>query len=443
MSALADIFSQLQSSTLKMVKKNVTVSNFKAGLNKLDIGSRESFFNDVIFSEAAEDESFNSVWEKLQTYWSFLNITLLEHIIYEFGDEPLQFSLEDYVEKLMEFQCKIHLHDFVECSTPLSTTALTDEFTKLAVKLNRCRMEFKLDDLDEIMENVADKFEIPKFFLILKDVEISGDITTTWAVPSIIAASIREIIAKTDLRLFCKRHKITSLIIASEEYKYSTANIVTEVSKWCQEIKFSLPSTMTQLYTAYACKLMTHHLKEQGNACIIHSLEEIPADIHPHFLKLCKIAWESTVANCNCSDVAGDTLGLIQTVKGKGGQLTYFSHQTLQEFLSAYHIAQLPLKEQEDVVQNLIKSGDLKVVVKFYFGLTKHHEFTSRMISEFLKSDCGDLIAGHQWSCETSTSKAALLGFKPLSSATVPEQVYLNIILSGFSNLVMQHSLGT
>ena len=175
-----------------------------------------------------------------------------------------------------------------------------------------------------------------------------------------------------------------------------TADIVAEVFQWSRDTESTPPTTMTQLYTAFTCKLLMQHLsshKEEGSKSgKIRSLEEVPADMKGRLLEMCRMAWEGIVEQqlTFSSDVAGgDTLGLMHGVRelygGEDGQLSYhFIHLTLQEFLSAYHITQLPLDKQEQVIREHVRTGHLNRVVRFYFGLTKHNHFTTGMISEHL-----------------------------------------------------------
>ena len=129
-----------------------------------------------------------------------------------------------------------------------------------------------------------------------------------------------------------------------------TANIVAEVFQWSRDTESTPPTTMTQLYTAFTCKLIMQHLsshKEENKK--IRSLEEVPADMKGRLLEMCRLTWEGIVEQqltFSSDVVGGDTLGLMHGVRelygGEDGQLSYhFIHLTLQEFLSAYHITQL------------------------------------------------------------------------------------------------------
>ena len=183
--------------------------------------------------------------------------------------------------------------------------------------------------------------------------------------------------------------------IKAAMYTPVTADIVAEVFQWSRDNESTPPTTMTQLYTAFTCKLLMQHLsghKEGNKSGKIRSLEEVPADMKGRLLDMCKLAWEGIVEQQLTFDsdvVGGDTLGLMQGVRelygGEDGQLSYhFIHLTVQEFLSAYHITQLPPDKQEQVIREHVRTGHLNRVVMFYFGLTKPNHFTIGMISEQL-----------------------------------------------------------
>ena len=183
-----------------------------------------------------------------------------------------------------------------------------------------------------------------------------------------------------------------------------TANIVAEVFQFSRDTESLPPTTMTKLYTAYTCKLLMEHLsRKMADGKKSHKilfLEDVPPDVERELEAICQLAWDGIVEQkltFTSDAVSVDTLGLMHAVKelhrGEDGQFSYhFIHLTLQEFLSAYHISQLPLDRQQQVIQDHVKVGHLKTVVRFYFGLCKHNDFTSSMISnsisQFESSSC-------------------------------------------------------
>ena len=151
------------------------------------------------------------------------------------------------------------------------------------------------------------------------------------------------------------------------------------------------------------------------------SLEEVAAERKGGFLKMCRLAWEGiikqqlTFSSDVVSALGGDTLGLMHKVRelhgGEDGQFSYhFIHLTLQEFLSAYHITQLPQDKQDQVIQEHIEIGHLNMVVRFYFGLTQPNHFTSAMISEHLFDDDDEQATAYHWLFEAGDGVPEELG---------------------------------
>ena len=199
-----------------------------------------------------------------------------------------------------------------------------------------------------------------------------------------------------------------------------TADIVAEVFQWSQDTESPPPRTTTQLYEALTCKFLSGKVEGQNPGRMM-ALEEVAAERKGGLLKICRLAWEGIIKQqlTFSSDVVaalgGDTLGLTHKVRelygGEDGQLSYhFIHITLQEFLSAYHITQLPQDKQEQVIREHIEIGHLNMVVRFYFGLTQPNHFTSAMISEHLSYDNEQATAYH-WLFEAGDGVPEELGW--------------------------------
>ena len=202
-----------------------------------------------------------------------------------------------------------------------------------------------------------------------------------------------------------------------------TANIVTDVFQWSQEMESTPPTTVTRLYTAYTCNLLMQHFSGHNAHGIqswkIGSLEDLPPDVHQQLLALSKLAWEGIMKQqltFSSGDIGGVTLGLMESVKElyrrQDAEHSYhFIHLTLQEFLAAYHITQLPLHTQQQLIREHVKVGHLSVVMKFYFGLSKFNTFTSEMVREHISDD--ESAAAYHWMYEAGDTEAVsnLLAF--------------------------------
>ena len=200
----------------------------------------------------------------------------------------------------------------------------------------------------------------------------------------------------------------------------ATANIVAEVFQWSQDTESPPPRTTTQLYTTLTCKLLSGKAEGQKPGRM-GSLEEVAAERKGGFLKMCRLAWEGiikqqlTFSSDVVSALGGDTLGLTHKVRelhgGEDGQFSHhFIHLTLQEFLSAYHITQLPQDKQDQVIREHIEISHLNMVVRFYFGLTQPYHFTSAMISEHLFDDDDEQATAYHWLFEAGGGVPEELG---------------------------------
>ena len=191
-----------------------------------------------------------------------------------------------------------------------------------------------------------------------------------------------------------------------------TANIITEVFQWRRDTKSPLPTTMTQLYTSYTCKLLTQHFfsgeAHSQQSQKIRTLEELPPDMQQQLQTISRVAWEGILKQqlTFSGHAVKESLGLMLTTgelySEEDSQVSrHFIHLTLQEFLAAYHmhISQLKQEEQQETIEHYTHINHLKVVVKFYFGLSEDDHVLS-IITKYLAKR-GD-VSPYQWMFETS-----------------------------------------
>ena len=135
-----------------------------------------------------------------------------------------------------------------------------------------------------------------------------------------------------------------------------------------------IPSTMTELYTAFSLTLLIRYHGDQGKKIRkVASFEDLPSTVYQKFLAICELASEGINNNQQLifTDLPDDfeTLGFMQSVPelhfSSGVSMSYnFLHLTIQEFLAAYHLSLQPAE-----VQATRKVGES--VARFLAGLTK------------------------------------------------------------------------
>ena len=139
-----------------------------------------------------------------------------------------------------------------------------------------------------------------------------------------------------------------------------------------------VPHTQTQLYTKLSRCLLRRYLKEKEHPLaskLPDNLEDLPhdSDLYWQLVKVGKLAFNGTLRKQvifkqlpeGCSD-----LGLLvkHTALYTGEESTTYNffHLTLQEYMSAFYISQLPANEQRTLF-----STSMDVVWRFVAGLTK------------------------------------------------------------------------
>ena len=188
--------------------------------------------------------------------------------------------------------------------------------------------------------------------------------------------------------------------IRAAMYTPVTAKMLAEVFAWSQLTESPPPTTMTELFTTFTLKtlvgfLSTHPLYRKQQLKVT-AFSDLPPDVYKQFLGLCRTAYEGIlnrqqlVFSASHLPTGFSSLGLMQEVpqvytRGKASSY-HFTHLTLQEFLSAVHISQLPAGEQTKLIEDHLVSGHFKMTLRFVAGLTKLANLTPE-ITRTLRED--------------------------------------------------------
>ena len=168
-------------------------------------------------------------------------------------------------------------------------------------------------------------------------------------------------------------------------YTPITANMVAEVFTWNQHFVSPPPTTNTELFTAFTLKTLVDHLSTHPvyhkQQLKLTTFSDLPTDVYKQFQDLCRMAYEGILNRQQLVFSAAHlptgfaSLGLMQEVRqlyAEGRASSYhFIHLTLQEYLAAVHISQLPAHEQTRLFQEHVNSGHFKMTMRFLAGHTK------------------------------------------------------------------------
>ncbi len=177
-----------------VLEQDLEPSVFKERVSRLspDLQAEHNTFIDNLFDRIPPTATVTDIWRKLNGYWSYLNYSLLEHIIEEFGIQDLEQRLKTFVSRLETFKRSTKLSDFVRnCRRIHSHLPSADEWKKLVVKTNRNWSTCTLKDVEKYMWMLISKFFIRAEFEVFFKEATKGCVCITWLVTPSAASKIR------------------------------------------------------------------------------------------------------------------------------------------------------------------------------------------------------------------------------------------------------------
>ena len=196
----------------------------------------------------------------------------------------------------------------------------------------------------------------------------------------------------------------------------NSATVLEIYTKAKRSIGTPVPRTITQLYNELCLMLLRKHLVENNDPLAHHlrgRLEGVPDTLRKKVLKLGKLALEGALKQQITFEQLPDgcvDLGFMNVSTelycGMPSVVSYsFLHLTLQEFLAAFYVSQLPGVEQKLIfIENrlinykrsvpsfLNQSAHLDVLWRFMAGLTEFKHIGWKLINQatelFIKPHC-------------------------------------------------------
>ena len=174
-------------------------------------------------------------------------------------------------------------------------------------------------------------------------------------------------------------------VIRAAMYTPVTAKMAAEVFTRSLHTESPPPTTMTELFTEFTLKTLVDHLSTHPvyhkQQLKVTTFSDLPTDVYKQFQVLCRMAYEGILNRQQLVFSAAHLptgfapLGLMQEVpqlytEGRASSY-HFIHLTLQEYLAAVHISQLPTREQTRLLQEHVNSGHFKMTMRFLAGRTK------------------------------------------------------------------------
>ena len=171
-------------------EKRITVTQFRRKLMIMPSSIKSEHKNFILsnYSLFEEAKSIESIFKYLSFYLSFIDFSLLEHIIEQFGSDSLKRDMSSYAEDMRHFRINTPVSEAL--SYLPKTSDAPAGYSRLTVKIDFDVQTATLEDVETYRKRFASDFLLSQLALSLFDLQESS-LLVTWLVPAAVGAMIK------------------------------------------------------------------------------------------------------------------------------------------------------------------------------------------------------------------------------------------------------------
>ena len=165
-----------------------------------------------------KEESISQLFLHLNPLFTFIDYTLLEYIIKQFGSVTLKQKMQSYSHEIQNFMNQTtiqQLIDYWPCNEESAPNV-----SKMIAKIKKDPRQCKLSELDALRKKMCISMRLSDIICTIVRVSSSQSFIVVWRLPSILAQNVIESIHEIDKKFF-KLEGIDSVSIDNEQvYPY-------------------------------------------------------------------------------------------------------------------------------------------------------------------------------------------------------------------------------
>lgn len=142
------------------------------------------------------DTTLGVIFCRLNRYWNYLNYSLLEHVVKEYGGEGLKQEMQGYVTDVQLFQKMTTLHVFKQIYKKHLRDEIPKDFRKIISEHHENWSNLTLDKVEEFRQKLVSNYKLPEFALVCLKVA-SGSVVIVWLIPSSFVATLKDDVRKS------------------------------------------------------------------------------------------------------------------------------------------------------------------------------------------------------------------------------------------------------
>ena len=223
-------FENLQEQTQsELAAKKVTIEAFLKSLPKMPFSIKAEHKqylekNYRIFKSA---DSIDDIFFLLSLYISFIDYSLLEHIIKHFGSPELNDKMRQYALDMEQFRKKTTVSAIIPHLS--GRPEPPPDYIKMKIGLDFDANECTLEELEQIRVELGREFSLSKYVFFLRQLNMSS-IVVICLIPTEFAGRLKEHARQTSTKRFFKEIKLMNLTVDMEcLYSFSSKVSVTVI----------------------------------------------------------------------------------------------------------------------------------------------------------------------------------------------------------------------
>ncbi len=192
----------LQKIALNEIAENgVTVRDFHQTLTIMpsSIKNENKHFIKSNYSLFKKAESIEDIFLDLNLYLSYIDFSLLEHIIEQFGSDSLKQNMSNYAKDMRKFKTNTPISEALD-HLPRNQDPSVG-YSRLTVKFKFDAHTTTLEDLDTYRKRFASEFLLSQLALFLSGLQ-EGSLLVTWLVPAAVGEMISDQVQKKSYSFF-------------------------------------------------------------------------------------------------------------------------------------------------------------------------------------------------------------------------------------------------
>ena len=213
---------KLKSSIFEQIKEKSTLMELKVALTSIPprLGCQhDRFIKQCREQLVSKKESFEEIFFEVSYYSTYLNYTLVDHLINEFGNEDLKKKMKDYITDIGEFRRNTSLHLFSRSEAANARLTIShDESTNVEMLITEHNFKTSSATLEEVeifRKEFARQYNLEDFVVMLIRVT-EGSIILTWVIPKFVARIIRQTSKSVDFMSLHVERSLTCVKLQSE-----------------------------------------------------------------------------------------------------------------------------------------------------------------------------------------------------------------------------------